>query len=1079
MDHELLPNTLLFTHMGSRSELRSTSPALDANVNRTIAMHPGWRVMWANDAKCADWVVTLSKVGLVGPRTATWFRTKEVATERNNAFMHRRAHLCRLAQLHLFGGVHVDIGMELIASLEVLRHHRFSAVLATTRTEATLQGLMAARPGDPIVRRSLRMFSQMIEASLDANDRDSHTLVAPSMLSHALREELGDVSLPSRLQDDSGRLRTKHGINILRMEFRAEVARAHKRHVGGPGKQATWCDFVVSMGSTTVHGGTPLAFTHVHPHGRPTDTCHDTHATMCQKMGLGPDLASDVVRLMPPHLRLLSQAQLHTLAKETAAMDSESLARRWHDRGAQSGGTIPRLIHQNAITSPFAETRLSIANRHSAADGWCIISWTDEEFAAAFHRALHPTLFAKYAGMATGAMQSDIARYLVVGILGGYYLDTDISCALTIDHSLAMHSSLGLRTPHAASSSNNVHATPIEFRGVLLTMPKINQFNSTFLTRNTYWPANFAFGSPAGHDFWTLVFDEIAHLPLVGVFDGSPCMRVGFACLPMEHQSVLFLTGTGLLMRAVQRLSLSQRDAIQIVRLDDRVWSQTFSKSRDTTYDAFHIVDIESAWRIADVAHAVCVHHRAASWLKGGAGGGLHKLASARAVHGKILLHKNASRKQHVARLRNAFAWICSAGSASPICTRIKRKTLVPTDVLTSQDLTRPDGRLSSVGNASIGLHRCDLAKNGASWLRKFVSDGTCGAQPDALSAAEEVRVQHYLGWATLWTTLEAAGTWQSSLGDLMPGRVAYADTVCNDPRPLRDAKGALATGCFSSYTCPMGCFVRSAQHKWPTRGVGVEQLLWLEGNVDWALAEPTLVESRPLPKLGFGVVLPLNWHRNFGMLPRIRKMDARGTSTFLPFALRKATAVWRGSTTGLGCIPNSKLRLAMVRRWANDTSGLIDVGFSKVRPCFNAEHLPVWLKKQPIPMSSMRTYKYIISLTGNDVASSLAWLLHTDSVPLMSTPQAETWLMESKLVPWEHYVPIERDGSDLRAQVDELEANPHKAAAIARAGRKFVSAFGNYRRDQALAAEVLVRLAKIQQRAKRKSKHAKGGKHH
>ena len=252
---------------------------------------------------------------------------------------------------------------------------------------------------------------------------------------------------------------------------------------------------------------------------------------------------------------------------------------------------------------------------------------------------------------------------------------------------------------------------------------------------------------------------------------------------------MLFLTGTGLLMRAVQRLSLSQRDAIQIVRLDDRVWSQTFSKSRDTTYDAFHIVDIESAWRIADVAHAVCVHHRAASWLKGGAGGGLHKLASARAVHSKILLHKNASRKQHVARLRNAFAWICSAGSASPICARMKRKTLVPTDVLTSQDLARPDGRLSSVGNASIGLHRCDLAKNGASWLRKFVSDGTCGAQPDALSAAEEVRVQHYLGWATLWTTLEAAGTWQSSLGDLMPGRVAYADTVCNDPRPLIDAK--------------------------------------------------------------------------------------------------------------------------------------------------------------------------------------------------------------------------------------------------------------------------------------------------
>ena len=316
---------------------------------------------------------------------------------------------------------------------------------------------------------------------------------------------------------------------------------------------------------------------------------------------------------------------------------------------------------------------------------------------------------------------------------------------------------------------------------------------------------------------------------------------------------------------------------------------------------------------------------------------------------------------------------------------------------------------------------------------------------------------------------------------------------------------GELATGCFWYYTCSMRCFVRTAQRRcrlapvrmairlatdchpavirvpdchhliaimhaawrrWPADAIGFEQLPWVESDVAWALGTPCLVKSRPLPRIGLGVLLPLNWARHFKSLSLIRSLDARKASTYLPFAARKATVVWRGATTGFGCTRASNVRLQLVERWSNDTSGRVDVGFTDEVQCYAGGGLPSWMKKERLPMRKLRQHKYILSLEGNDVATNLAWVLHTDSVPLMHPPRFETWLMHSKLLPWVHYVPIRRDGSDLLERLDSLQATPHKAEKIAHAGREFVRAFGDFRRDQALAAEVITRHAKIAHRA-------------
>ena len=136
-----------------------------------------------------------------------------------------------------------------------------------------------------------------------------------------------------------------------------------------------------------------------------------------------------------------------------------------------------------------------------------------------------------------------------------------------------------------------------------------------------------------------------------------------------------------------------------------------------------------------------------------------------------------------------------------------------------------------------------------------------------------------------------------------------------------------------------------------------------------------------------------------------------------------------------------------------------LDVGFTEAVQCFGPHDVPYWMRKPKVSMESMLThYKYLISVEGNDVATNVAWLLHTDAVPLMPPPQVETWLLHGDLKAWKHYVPLRPDFADLGTRLAWLEANPSRAASIARAGREFVAPYGDRGRDIQLAAEVLKR---------------------
>ena len=94
---------------------------------------------------------------------------------------------------------------------------------------------------------------------------------------------------------------------------------------------------------------------------------------------------------------------------------------------------------------------------------------------------------------------------------------------------------------------------------------------------------------------------------------------------------------------------------------------------------------------------------------------------------------------------------------------------------------------------------------------------------------------------------------------------------------------------------------------------------------------------------------------------------------------------------------------------------------------------------KKKIHIDQQLHHRYLISLEGNDKASGLQWMLASNSVVLMPPPTVESWLLESRLEPWVHFIPIKADGTDLEERL--IWAKSHSAACrrIAAASTDYV----------------------------------------
>lgn len=156
--------------------------------------------------------------------------------------------------------------------------------------------------------------------------------------------------------------------------------------------------------------------------------------------------------------------------------------------------------------------------------------------------------------------------------------------------------------------------------------------------------------------------------------------------------------------------------------------------------------------------------------------------------------------------------------------------------------------------------------------------------------------------------------------------------------------------------------------------------------------------------------------------------------------------ALWRGTTTGGGWDPAksaSQPRRHLVDKWALSPSPRVDVGLSflaqdaKQHP----DHYEPYLKPRQTVEEQLQ-YRYLIAVEGNDVATSLKWMLASNSTVLMPPPTMESWLRESCLIPWVHYVPIKPDTSDLEDKITYCEEHTDQCQAIAGHATAYMEVF-------------------------------------
>lgn len=190
----------------------------------------------------------------------------------------------------------------------------------------------------------------------------------------------------------------------------------------------------------------------------------------------------------------------------------------------------------------------------------------------------------------------------------------------------------------------------------------------------------------------------------------------------------------------------------------------------------------------------------------------------------------------------------------------------------------------------------------------------------------------------------------------------------------------------------------------------------------------PSLIKARRLDDEGAdrGVILNLDSVRHF-----LTVDDP------IPFADKKPVLFFRGDICGK---PD---RIRFFEMWGNHP--LFDLGDT------NRSHPSQW-SAPFVKIPDHFQYQFILCLEGNDMASSLQWVLSSNCIPVMPRPRCEGWLMHSLLEPGKHYIEIAPDFSDAGEKIEYYINHPEEAAAIARASREWGERFNNPERERIIA---------------------------
>lgn len=149
-----------------------------------------------------------------------------------------------------------------------------------------------------------------------------------------------------------------------------------------------------------------------------------------------------------------------------------------------------------------------------------------------------------------------------------------------------------------------------------------------------------------------------------------------------------------------------------------------------------------------------------------------------------------------------------------------------------------------------------------------------------------------------------------------------------------------------------------------------------------------------------------------------------------IPWKEKRGGLIWRGAPTG----NRHGLRKKLVSTYFDKYNiGYSGSGSSDVRNKYILGHVSV---------SEQLLNKYVLSIEGNDVATNLKWILASNSIPIMPKPTRESWLLESQLIPYVHYVPINDDLDDLDEVYKWCINNDDHCKQIAENGKRYMEMF-------------------------------------
>ena len=192
--------------------------------------------------------------------------------------------------------------------------------------------------------------------------------------------------------------------------------------------------------------------------------------------------------------------------------------------------------------------------------------------------------------------------------------------------------------------------------------------------------------------------------------------------------------------------------------------------------------------------------------------------------------------------------------------------------------------------------------------------------------------------------------------------------------------------------------------------------------------------------------------------LREVRKED-------IPFEEKFPKVLWRGRLSGSRYKPGGAHRARLLQRHLLSNRSDIDVKPTRldINEMTKKELFPHYSlfylrsKAEDLEIRRQLQSRYLICVEGNDVATSLKWMLFSNSTVFMPIPTSEDWALQQMLIPWKHYIPIRYDFSDIADMFEWCETD---GWAICRAsayqGKNFMTAFLSPRLEHAIMKRVL-----------------------